>query len=103
MVTPDLIGELVDRFVLGGQTDRFVQTRYGQVAAPPVLIGRDWFAAVEHITGDQGARDLIRDHPDASETIEANGERPFDIDTMEDYRRLLDLTAPSKAAANDSQ
>ena len=89
LVTAGLIGQVVDRYVSLGRTDRFVQARYGRITAPPVLIGRAWFDAVGHITGDQGARDLIRLHPDLTETVEAEGDRPFDIDTMDDYRRLL--------------
>lgn len=103
LVTSARIGQLLDRFVAGGRTDRFVQTRYGKIVAPPVLIGRDWFAAVEHITGDQGARDLIRDQPDLTDTIAAEGDRPFDIDTMEDYERLLAMAASTTATGNDSR
>ena len=89
LVPAALIDGLIDRFVRAGRLDRFVQTRYGGVAAPPVLIGSDWFAAVATITGDQGARDLMRDHPDRIEFVESQDDRPLDIDTPGDYQALL--------------
>lgn len=37
-------------------------------------------------TGDEGARAVMREHPELVQTIECEGD-PFDIDTMEDLRR----------------
>ena len=92
LVTPALIGQVIDRFVEGGRMDRFVQTRYGDIPAPPVLIGRDWFHALSGIRGDQGARDLIRDHRDRVDFVGSEDDRPLDIDTLDDYGDLLRRT-----------
>lgn len=96
LVPTSLIDRLVDCFETSGVRDRFVQTRYGGVPAPPVLIGQGWFEAVERITGDQGARELISEHQDLVSVVESDQHRPFDIDTEEDYRALLAQTASSK-------
>ncbi len=92
LVTPALIGQVIDRFIEGGRTDRFVQTRYGDIPAPPVLISRDWFDAVGGISGDQGARELLRDHHDRVDFVESDDDRPLDIDTLDDYHELLRRT-----------
>jgi molybdenum cofactor cytidylyltransferase len=42
-------------------TDRGVASSDGERAMPPVLIGRSRFAAAMRLTGDEGARSLIRD------------------------------------------
>ena len=89
LVTAGQIDQLIDRFVALGQADRFIQTRYGEVPAPPVLIGRHWFPEVETISGDQGARELMRSHPDRIEAVTSDDDRPLDIDTVDDYRALL--------------
>ncbi len=97
LVTPALIGRVIDRFVEGGRTDRFVQTRYGEIPAPPVLIGRDWFDSLNGISGDQGARELLRDHRDRGEFVESDDDRPLDIDSRDDYRELLRRTGSGEA------
>lgn len=102
LVPTSLIDRLVDRFETSGVRDRFVQTRYGGVPAPPVLIGQGWFGAVETITGDQGARELIREHHAHVSFVESDQRHPLDIDTEEDYRALLAQTPafPSARAVN---
>ncbi len=89
LVTPALIDRVVATFIERGSTDRFVQTRYGDTSAPPVLIGRAWFASLGGISGDQGARELIREHRGKVNVVESDQDRPLDIDTMADYRELL--------------
>lgn len=90
LVTATLIGQLIDQFVDEGRIDRFVQTQYGGIPAPPVLIGRSWFPGLDGITGDQGARELIGAHRDRVTSIRSDEDRPLDLDTMADYRKLLE-------------
>jgi CTP:molybdopterin cytidylyltransferase MocA len=45
---------------------------------------------VEALRGDAGARALIASHGTAVELVEVGGEPPADIDTPEDYERLLE-------------
>lgn len=85
LITTALIGQVIDRYVEGGRTDRFVQTRHGDIPAPPVLIGRDWFGALSGISGDQGARSLIKESG-VELAIEINMTTClYDIDTWSDY------------------
>lgn len=57
----------------------------------PVVIDRTLFARVESITGDVGARVLFQEY--AEEIVEIDVEDDsihFDLDTWEDYQKLLD-------------
>ena len=99
LVTPALIDRVVETFIEGGASDRFVQTRYGETSAPPVLIGRTWFAGLDGITGDQGARDLIRDYREKVDFVESGRDRSLDIDTLDDYRELLQRYGNGRADA----
>ena len=51
---------------------------------PPALFGRLWFGTLATITGDHGARDLIR----SGKQVEAAPGELVDIDTPEDLQRL---------------
>ena len=55
----------------------------------PVVIGREHFEALRALSGDRGARNLFRDHPEDLCLVEA-GERyqPLDIDTPEEFERF---------------
>lgn len=97
LVTPALIDRLVGTFVERGEPDRFMQTRYSGTAAPPVLIGSAWFPRLHAITGDQGAREMIREHGEKVDFVESGQDRPLDIDTMDDYRELLSRSGKSGA------
>ena len=99
LVTPALIDRVVETFVERREVDRFVQTRYGDTPAPPVLIGRSWFASLGDIEGDEGARDLIRDHRTKVDLIDSGQDRPLDIDTVDDYQELIRRWGPGSAGA----
>jgi CTP:molybdopterin cytidylyltransferase MocA len=45
------------------------------------------------LRGDQGARSLIKAHPDWLTEISVPGSPPPDIDTPEDYRSAVDTLA----------
>jgi len=54
---------------------------------PPVLIGKDRFAELMMLEGDQGARDLIK----GGHHVVAGPAELVDIDTQEDLRELREL------------
>ena len=56
----------------------------GNRPLPPALFGADWFAALEGLTGDRGARELLT----RAERVEAAQEELIDIDTEEQLRAL---------------
>ncbi|WBH17708.1 nucleotidyltransferase family protein [Sphingomonas radiodurans] len=64
--------------------DAIVASSDGGVPRPPALFGRAWFATLATITGDHGARDLIR----SGKQVAAQPGELVDIDTPEDLQRL---------------
>jgi molybdenum cofactor cytidylyltransferase len=88
LVTPALVDRVIAAWEAAGGPSAIAQARYGDVGAPPVLIGRSFFSTVEGITGDQGARDLIRAHRDRVVPVSTDEPEPLDVDTEDDLRRL---------------
>jgi CTP:molybdopterin cytidylyltransferase MocA len=70
------------------------QASYGGRPAHPTLLARSIWPAVTSLTGDEGARQLIRAHPEWRHLIEVGGEPPMDIDTQDDLARWLSSRRP---------
>jgi molybdenum cofactor cytidylyltransferase len=54
----------------------------------PALLGRDVWSAVMQLEGDIGARALIETHAGVVHEVPLEEDRPIDVDTPEDLRRL---------------
>ncbi|MDP1028518.1 nucleotidyltransferase family protein [Sphingomonas sp. KR1UV-12] len=80
-VTAAHIGRLLDA---ADSSDAVVASSDGREPKPPVLFGRDRFDALLSLTGDRGARDLIR----AGHHVVTSPAELIDIDTPEDLERL---------------
>lgn len=52
----------------------------------PVVICRTIWPIMGSLQGDQGAREIIRQHPDWLETLPLPGTAPGDVDTPEDWK-----------------
>ncbi len=68
----------------GGSADAVVASSDGTKPGPPALFGRDRFDALLGLSGDAGARDLIR----GGRHIVADPAELVDIDTPDDLRAL---------------
>jgi molybdenum cofactor cytidylyltransferase len=90
-VTSDLIDRVLDLFAAGHT--RLLRPEYGgdgipRVPGHPVLLARSVWPETARLTGDAGARSLIRDHPDWLATLHVDGDPPPDIDDWQDYQRV---------------
>lgn len=56
----------------------------------PVVLSRSIFSDVAALRADEGARALLRAHPEWLCAVEVDGAAADDIDTPEDYQRLRD-------------
>jgi molybdenum cofactor cytidylyltransferase len=58
---------------------------------PPVVLARELWRDLETLEGDVGCRALIRQHPELVASLPAGEghKHPADIDTPEDYERLI--------------
>jgi molybdenum cofactor cytidylyltransferase len=83
---PGVTPALIERFLDAEPGTRAV---YGGRPGHPVLLGRDHMSALPELTGDRGARDLLRGGP-TIECGEVSSGR--DVDTPEDLEAIRDET-----------
>ena len=69
---------------------------YGGKRRNPVLFSREvWPLLERELTGDEGARWVLRLHPELVEEVPCDGVGdPTDVDTREDLRRLEEMRGP---------
>ena len=84
-VTADLIDTLIERRRETGKT--IVATEYGGARGVPALFARELFAEIGRLHGHEGARQIIRNHPDDTAVVPFAG-AAIDIDTPHDYEAL---------------
>jgi molybdenum cofactor cytidylyltransferase len=89
---PFVSSELIDSLLLKQQETNkaIVACSYQDTIGVPVLFDRSLFAELLLLKGYEGAKHILKDHPQDIETI------PFDmgsidIDTIEDYKRLINF------------
>jgi molybdenum cofactor cytidylyltransferase len=58
--------------------------------APPVVLAREMWVDLLALKGDAGARQILQGHPELLDMVPAPG-RPDDIDTPEDYAKIVRL------------
>lgn len=73
-----------------------VATHYRDLVGSPVLFARALFPELLRLQGDIGARDIIRAKRESGElaTVTIASLSPPDVDTEDDYRRLIKALAP---------
>ncbi|MDP9358297.1 MAG: nucleotidyltransferase family protein [Chloroflexota bacterium] len=87
-VLPSTIDALIETF--RRHQSPIVLPSYGGVSGNPVLISRSLFDELEGVSGDRGARDVIRAHSgDVLRVPVRCASPPQDVDTEEDYATLL--------------
>jgi len=92
MMKSELIDKLIELFAKTGAP--IVAPIFKDQTRNPTLFRRDLFPELLALTGDTGARGLVRKYRDRSAFLKWKEESPFlDLDVWEDYERLsrLDL------------
>ncbi|GLI39357.1 molybdenum cofactor cytidylyltransferase [Geobacter hydrogenophilus] len=88
LVTPDTINLVIAAFA-DSPSPIVIPTFEGH-RGNPVLFGRETFPRIEALSGDHGARGLFREYGDDIRSIDVQTPAiHFDLDTEEDYLRLL--------------
>ena len=72
----------------------------GAVPSHPILFARALFSELRSLTGDAGAREVVRRH--WKEAVRFEAEPLPDVDTEEDYRRMKDQYAAKARAARQT-
>ncbi|MXW02072.1 MAG: nucleotidyltransferase family protein [Holophagales bacterium] len=89
---PGLDAAIIDRLLgaFDGPGSIVVPTFQGRRGAP-VTFGRDWFARLEDLRGDEGARPLLRELAPRVNEVELDSELPLiDIDTEAEARAWVE-------------
>jgi molybdenum cofactor cytidylyltransferase len=87
LISPQAIEALVAAFL--SRRNAIVRPSYRGVPGNPVLFSRTLFAELLQVAGDQGGRELLARHRSEIEMVELNLESPVDIDTSDDYAKLV--------------
>lgn len=96
LVTKEMINELLDNFQNVANIG-FVASRYEGLARPPVIFARRIFPKLLQLQKDQGARLLIRQETSGICIDFRNPDLFMDVDTAEDYDKLLEKFGFSKS------
>jgi CTP:molybdopterin cytidylyltransferase MocA len=84
---PDAVAAVIEAFRRTGASA--VQTDYDGRPGHPTLLSRSvWAEVLEEVSGDSGAADVLRRHPEWRAMAEVGGVPPEDVDTTEDYERV---------------
>jgi molybdenum cofactor cytidylyltransferase len=86
-MSPGIIGAVLRAYRNTGAT--IVQARYRGETGHPVLFDRSIFNALNDVTGDRGARQVIARNPELVRFADIHQDAPLDIDTEADYERVL--------------
>ncbi|HEX6709459.1 MAG TPA: nucleotidyltransferase family protein [Rubrobacter sp.] len=88
-----VVERLVAAFVEGAKV---AVATYGGKRRNPVLFSREVWPLLEaELTGDEGARSVLRRHPDLVVEVPCDGlGDPADVDTREDLRRMEEMRGP---------
>jgi CTP:molybdopterin cytidylyltransferase MocA len=94
---PFVGAEVVDRLVAAfAEGAKVAVATYGGKRRNPVLFSREVWPLLEAgLTGDEGARSVLRRHPELVVEVPCKGVGdPTDVDTREDLRRLEERRGP---------
>jgi molybdenum cofactor cytidylyltransferase len=89
---PEIGAEIIDAVIGRHRATEapIVMPTYGGIPANPVLFGCALFPELALVTGDEGARSVVKRHREEIAYVPvASGAPPRDVDTEEDYIALL--------------
>ncbi|MDQ6901446.1 MAG: nucleotidyltransferase family protein [Bacteroidota bacterium] len=89
-VTHFLLESLLKEQQKSGQP--IVASSYENILGTPVLFHKSFFKQLMRLAGDSGARKLIKEHPNTI-TFVSFPKGNIDIDTLEDYEKLINSSA----------
>jgi molybdenum cofactor cytidylyltransferase len=101
---PGVSAALIDRVVADFRASDALAARPeyraaggGSVPGHPVLLARRLWSELECLRGDEGARGVLASRPEGVSAVAVAGELPPDIDTPDDYQRMLGQRMPGRA------
>ncbi len=89
-IDPDVIDAVIDAWEEGG---RIVMAGYRDRPGHPVLFDSIYWDELAKLTGEQGGRDVIKQHPEEVVYVPVETESPMDVDREADWRVLQEWWA----------
>jgi molybdenum cofactor cytidylyltransferase len=92
-ISATLLGRLLDVQRTSGQPAAALS--FDGLLHPPMVLARELWSNLDALQGDVGLRDVVRAHPElvAPLPMDRPGGHPIDIDTREDFERLVGESA----------
>ncbi|MBO9566505.1 MAG: nucleotidyltransferase family protein [Niastella sp.] len=87
-ISAGLLQQLIDTNISSGKG--IVGCSYDNTVGTPVLFDKQYFPTLQGLNGQQGAKRLLQQYPEDVATVPFP-QGSFDIDTPEDYERLVNL------------
>lgn len=92
LVDIDQLQQINDRWL--NDKSRIVASAFAGTIGSPVIIPRQYFPEIMKLKGDRGAKSIIERYPDEVDALDIP-EAEFDIDTEEDYTKLISSQSSS--------
>lgn len=86
---PDLAAATVTRLVIEAGGAPIAVCRYRDGIGHPFWLGRSVFSELEQLHGDKGVWQLVESGRCSVTQVDVDGAVPLDVDTWDDYERLL--------------
>lgn len=91
---PGLSAATVDRLITEGASTAITVCRYRDGVGHPFWLGRSVFGELARLRGDKGVWKIIESGRVAVARVDVDAAVPVDVDTWDDYVRLLAATSP---------
>jgi molybdenum cofactor cytidylyltransferase len=85
LVTAGHLSTLIETWE--SETSKIVVSAYSETIGPPVLFGRSYFGQLSELSGDSGAKSVLREHRASLRPVSFEP-AAIDIDTPEDLQEL---------------
>jgi CTP:molybdopterin cytidylyltransferase MocA len=85
-VVPEVVAEMIA--VAHKRSHPAIVPKYRYVRGNPVIIKRSLWERVMSLTGDEGARQLLKAHPEWVDEVWVDSLPPRDVDTVADVEEL---------------
>jgi molybdenum cofactor cytidylyltransferase len=97
-IDPEIIDEVIRHW--RETSAPVVAARYRDVVSSPILFASPIFPELLQLQGDTGARNIVRSKRETGElaTVTVDRPAPQDVDTEDDYQRLVATFSPSTSA-----
>lgn len=86
-IDPNVIRQVIEAYHTAKSL--IIQANYWDGPSHPILFDRHLFLELLQVTGDQGAREIVKRHCAKRRFVSCSQNQPKDLDTLDDYETYL--------------